>query len=977
MVSVTTSFPKLFFGSAFRRMNFTDRQAVSHLENVGVEAKGYLNEQLKIIDNHVSNHLATCGDMAEFLRRKAEIDLDYSKKLEKLTDQYMTKVNAASVGGGGGKSSNPGVARSMNGYQQCFYSMLNISKQTCLDISNESVLTTEYIMAHVLRVTSVLKHVYEQCRIPLQKTHDEFIILSGQLTAFLKTYQQAHANFRQENVKFEAAISEQDKLKSASAQDAKAKNASKLKTAEKKRMKCQIKRDEAFSLLNKKRNEYLLALQAMNYFLYDIFSNCAPQSIDAMFVGHYEWSQCVFKSIYLLQEECLKKRSEKVREFRNSVNNLNGEKECAAVIDNNSQHFTPKESLKFNFTPHSIKNFSDDISVLFLDPPLKSTYDMVKQNYLDNYMQVKQVDTEISGLKEQILETVGKLYLDNSTILDSFSPTSRNKSLTFFTTAFFDNLEKLRDLQTAFVTQITERGGVSNSGIRLKGRKDLIESMFGENIEIAVGSYNTVSRNRRRIRGAISIQPAQLKPKYKVSVALFGGRIDSFCSAAQVDIPPVVTSCINRIVNTAGGLTHSGIFRLNGSQSEINNLKALFDKGEDPLDDDANQSWNWNTIAGLLKLYFRELEEPLFPKNRFDELIGTLEKRQNCEGDFLSALTAFASSMNVNVLITMRYLFDFLKLLSQFSEQNMMDDYNLAVCWGPTLLPIPEDRDQVLHHNDTIDIIQTFITQSHQIFPRNYGLLLDDMILDSTLVGSISEEGDLDETDEGELDEPDDGETLSTFSLQSTNAPDLVMDLPSSTNADSSESAENLSASPVPPLTSSTSAPGVVNADGTVQARPRAISLNIDVDPQSIVKSSPIASKKLELERLGGIPLNFGTDPRAASRNISPRTESNKAQSPTGCSQVSISTTESSESLNQPSSAISHGQSVSALVRNTNSSSTASSATASPSLAPKAPLNISSPAGLSNPPQSGSLTPLGDSQKVLPPPKLPKPTFKK
>ena len=951
----------------FRRMNFSDRQAVSHLENVGVEAKTHLNEQLKIIDNHVSQHLTTCGDMAEFLRRKAEMDLDYSRKLEKLTDQYMSKVTA----GSGAKSS----ACSMNGYQQCFYSMLNISKQSCLDISNESQLTTEYIMAHLNRVTSILKSVYEQCREPLQKTHGEFTILSGQLTNFLKAYQQAHANFRQENSKFEAAISEQDKLKSASAQDAKAKNVSKLKAAEKKRVKCQIKRDEAFSLLNRKRNDYLLVLQAMNYFLLDIFSNCAPQAIDAMFVGHYEWSQWVFKSIYLLQEECLKKRSEKVREFRNSVNNLNGEKECSAVIDNNMQQFTPKESLKFVFTPHSLKNVSDDISALFLDPGLKSIYDCVKQSYLNNHMQVQQVDAEISGYREQILDTVGKLYLDNSTILDSFSPTSKNKSLTFFTTVFFDNLEKLRDLNNAFIAKVIERGPVANGCVRLKGRKDLIESMFGENIEISVGSYNTVSRNRRRLRGAISIQPAQLKPKYKVSVALFGGRIDSFCSAAQVDIPPVVTSCINRIVNTAGGLTHSGIFRLNGSQSEINNLKALFDKSEDPLEDDANPNWNWNTIAGLLKLYFRELEEPLFPKNRFDELIGTLEKRRNCEGDFLAALTSFVSSMNVNVLITMRYLFDFLKLLSQFSEQNMMDDYNLAVCWGPTLLPIPEDRDQVLHHNDTIDIIQTFITQSHQIFPRNYGLLLDDMIADSSLVGSISEEGDLDETDEGELDEPDDAETLSTFSLQSTNAPDLVMDLPSSTNADSSESAENLSASPVPPLTSSTSAPGVVNSDGTVIARPRAISLNIDVEPQSIAKTSPLASKKLELERLGGIPLNFGTDPRAASRNISPKTTGTKAQSPTGCSQVSISTTESSESLNQPP-PIAHGQSVSALARTTNSSSTTSSATASPSLAPKTPLNISSPAGLSNAP-SGSLTPLSDSTKVLPPPKLPKPTFKK
>ena len=33
--------------------------------------------------------------------------------------------------------------------------------------------------------------------------------------------------------------------------------------------------------------------------------------------------------------------------------------------------------------------------------------------------------------------------------------------------------------------------------------------------------------------------------------------------------------------------------------------------------------------------------------------------------------------------------------LSEFSDENMMDPYNLAICFGPTLVPIPEDKDQV------------------------------------------------------------------------------------------------------------------------------------------------------------------------------------------------------------------------------------------------------------------------------------------
>ena len=53
------------------------------------------------------------------------------------------------------------------------------------------------------------------------------------------------------------------------------------------------------------------------------------------------------------------------------------------------------------------------------------------------------------------------------------------------------------------------------------------------------------------------------------------------------------------------------------------------------------------------------------------------------------------SGVNRAIFVVMRYLFAFLNHLTEFSDENMMDPYNLAICFGPTLLPIPPDRDQV------------------------------------------------------------------------------------------------------------------------------------------------------------------------------------------------------------------------------------------------------------------------------------------
>ena len=47
----------------------------------------------------------------------------------------------------------------------------------------------------------------------------------------------------------------------------------------------------------------------------------------------------------------------------------------------------------------------------------------------------------------------------------------------------------------------------------------------------------------------------------------------------------------------------------------------------------------------------------------------------------------------------------------------MMDPYNLAICFGPTLVPIPEDRDQVQFQNLVNELIKNFIIFHEDIFP--------------------------------------------------------------------------------------------------------------------------------------------------------------------------------------------------------------------------------------------------------------------
>lgn len=51
----------------------------------------------------------------------------------------------------------------------------------------------------------------------------------------------------------------------------------------------------------------------------------------------------------------------------------------------------------------------------------------------------------------------------------------------------------------------------------------------------------------------------------------------------------------------------------------------------------------------------------------------------------------------------------------------MMDAYNLAICFGPTLMPAPEDKDQVQYQNQVNELIKNMICHHEELFPSDLG----------------------------------------------------------------------------------------------------------------------------------------------------------------------------------------------------------------------------------------------------------------
>ncbi|VDM16271.1 unnamed protein product [Hydatigera taeniaeformis] len=194
---------------------------------------------------------------------------------------------------------------------------------------------------------------------------------------------------------------------------------------------------------------------------------------------------------------------------------------------------------------------------------------------------------------------------------------------------------------------------------------------------------------------------------------LFGGTIDEYVTKTGEQIPRVMLSCI-RVINLYG-MHHQGVFRVPGSQAEINNFKESFEYGDDPLVG-LSDARDINSTAGLLKLYFRELGEPPFPKGVFMELVKTVREKRDSEECVDRLASIISCGLSHSVFIVMRYLFAFLNHLAEYSDENMMDPYNLAICFGPTLMPPPPDLDQVEFQSNVNDVVKLCINHHRRIF---------------------------------------------------------------------------------------------------------------------------------------------------------------------------------------------------------------------------------------------------------------------
>uniref|UniRef100_A0A8C1YZB5 Si:dkey-91m11.5 n=1 Tax=Cyprinus carpio TaxID=7962 RepID=A0A8C1YZB5_CYPCA len=169
---------------------------------------------------------------------------------------------------------------------------------------------------------------------------------------------------------------------------------------------------------------------------------------------------------------------------------------------------------------------------------------------------------------------------------------------------------------------------------------------------------------------------------------VFGVKIWAVTKREHSKVPLIVRQCVEEIERR--GMEEVGIYRVSGVATDIQALKAAFDANNKDVSV-MMSDMDVNAIAGTLKLYFRELPEPLFTDElcaNFTEGIGQCFSSSNEE-----------SFMQKTYVLTETFFLIFLRVAENESV-NKMSFHNLATVFGPTLLR-PSEKDSKNPANPT------------------------------------------------------------------------------------------------------------------------------------------------------------------------------------------------------------------------------------------------------------------------------------
>ncbi|XP_066127471.1 rho GTPase-activating protein SYDE1 [Saccopteryx bilineata] len=155
-------------------------------------------------------------------------------------------------------------------------------------------------------------------------------------------------------------------------------------------------------------------------------------------------------------------------------------------------------------------------------------------------------------------------------------------------------------------------------------------------------------------------------------------------------VPLIIQKCVGQIEHR--GLRVVGLYRLCGSAAVKKELRDAFERDSAAVCLSEDLYPDINVITGILKDYLRELPTPLITQPLYQVVLEAMARGPpNRAPPSTEGTRGLLSCLPDVERATLTLLLDHLRLVSSFHAHNRMTAQNLAVCFGPVLLPARQD----------------------------------------------------------------------------------------------------------------------------------------------------------------------------------------------------------------------------------------------------------------------------------------------
>ncbi|KAF6371390.1 Rho GTPase activating protein 12 [Rhinolophus ferrumequinum] len=204
-----------------------------------------------------------------------------------------------------------------------------------------------------------------------------------------------------------------------------------------------------------------------------------------------------------------------------------------------------------------------------------------------------------------------------------------------------------------------------------------------------------------------------VREKGYIKDQVFGANLANLCQRENGTVPKFVKLCIEHVEEY--GLDIDGIYRVSGNLAVIQKLRFAVNHDE-KLDLNDSKWEDIHVITGALKMFFRELPEPLFTFNHFNDFVNAIKQEPRQRVAAVKDLIKQLPKPNQD---TMQILFRHLKRVIENGEKNRMTYQSVAIVFGPTLLkPEKETGNIAVHTVYQNQIVELILLEINSIFGR-------------------------------------------------------------------------------------------------------------------------------------------------------------------------------------------------------------------------------------------------------------------